>query len=259
MKIKNDLIYDEIHALKADLYQPDNASKGLIIDIHGGGWFRGNKAKDQDLAEALVRDGFSVIVPNYRLTPDAYYPAPLDDMDTLYHWIKTSSKLFDSDRIAVVGSSAGGNMAVEMGIKYELPIVSLSGILDIDDWLNEHTAVIAQPDHKQDFTNSKSSEINQTGQNDAFYKWFVTNYFNGNSDQYSLATPYKHVNSQPGPMFLANSLNEFVPTSGVLEMAKILTSKNVPFVEWMLPGTQHAKGYLEIVYPTVLNFLNQYI
>lgn len=37
-------------------------------------------------------------------------------------------------------------MAVEMGIKYELPIVSLSGILDIDDGLNEHTAVIAQPD-----------------------------------------------------------------------------------------------------------------
>ncbi len=62
MKIKNDLIYDEIHALKADLYQPDNASKGLIIDIHGGGWFRGDKAKDQDLAEALVKDGFSVIV-----------------------------------------------------------------------------------------------------------------------------------------------------------------------------------------------------
>ncbi len=33
---------------------------GLIIDIHGGGWFRGDKAKDEDWATRLADLGYMV-------------------------------------------------------------------------------------------------------------------------------------------------------------------------------------------------------
>lgn len=258
--IERDVTYDAKNKLKVDLYFPGNGSaKGLIIDIHGGGWFRGDKAKDQDWAEMLTKEDYMVAVPNYRITPEAYYPAPLEDMDTLYNWLKNSKYDFDHKHIAAVGSSAGGNMTVELGIKYGIPIVSLSGILDIDDWLNQHQDVVAQQDQTQDFNQQASATINQTGANDPFYKWFVTNYFNGRTDQYTDATPYHRVNGQTGPMFLANSLNEFVPNTGVLKMAETLSKFQVPFTLRMIPGTRHAKGYLDAVKEDIINFLNRNI
>lgn len=257
---KLDVIYDSKHNLALDIYQPaTGTAKGAIIDIHGGGWFRGDKSKDADWATRLAQENFFVVVPNYRITPEAYYPAPLDDMDTLMEWLKTSSYDFDHDHILAVGSSAGGNMTVELGIKYGIPIVSLSGILDIDEWLNSHQDVVAKQDQTQDFNKQASATINQDGANDPFYKWFVTNYFDGRTDQYEDATPYHRVSDKTGPMYLANSLNEFVPTSGVLTMAQTLSDHQIPFTLRMVPGTEHAKGYLDAVNDDVINFINQNI
>ncbi|KRM30508.1 hypothetical protein FC83_GL001642 [Agrilactobacillus composti DSM 18527 = JCM 14202] len=260
VQTKKDVVYDKTLDLKTDIYYPETGTaKGGIIDIHGGGWFRGDKAKDSDWAEALVGQGYFVVVPNYRFTPQAYYPAPLADMDTLYQWLKASDYDFDHAHIAAVGSSAGGNMTVELAIKYGIPIVSLSGILDIDQWLATHQDVVAAEGQTADFNSKASAEINQDGANDAFYKWFVTNYFNGRTDQYEAATPYHRVTDQTGPMYLANSLNEFVPTSGVLQLAQTLTAHNIPFTARMLTGSRHAKGYLGDVLDDTMNFLAQHI
>ena len=60
-----------------DYYEStENSSKTVVIDIHGGGWFRGDKQKDVDLATAIAKLGYQVVVPNYRLTPDNHFPAP---------------------------------------------------------------------------------------------------------------------------------------------------------------------------------------
>ncbi|GKT04162.1 alpha/beta hydrolase [Furfurilactobacillus sp. WILCCON 0119] len=251
---KQDIVYDQANELALDVYADETVEPlGTLIDIHGGGWFRGDKEKDRDWATRLANDGFVVIVPNYRITPAGHYPDPLTDMDHVMTWLKTSP--YNNEHVGVVGSSAGGNMAVEMGLKYGLPTVSLSGILDIDDWLRDHQDVVAQQDTAQDFVHSASSQINQTGANDGFYKWFVTNYFDGQTDQYTAATPAKHVSQTAGPMYLANSLNEFVPTSGVIDLVRALNAVQVPTVSRFLPGSRHAKGYLDDVYDETLAFL----
>lgn len=257
--VKKDVIYDVTRGLTCDLYQvPDQPVKGAIIDIHGGGWFRGDKSKDADTGELFAKEGYLVIVPNYRERPQSFYPAPLEDMTTLYHWLKASNYQFNREHMAVFGSSAGGNMAVEMAIKFGIPAVSLSGILDISDWLNAHEDVEAVYDESQNFSGS-SAKINQDGANDNFYKWFVTNYFNGRTDQFVEATPYLRVNEQTGPMFLANSLNEFVPTSGISQMTDALMKHQIPHGTKLVTGTQHAKGYLDDVKAEVLLFLKQTI
>lgn len=256
MQVEYDIAYDENHHLTLDAYH--DGSKpflGLIIDIHGGGWFRGDKSKDADWATRLADLGYMVLVPNYRMTPAVYYPEPLADMASLMEWISRSA--YNQMPIGVVGSSAGGNMAVEMAIRYGIPAVSLSGILDIDDWLAKHQDVVAAQGDTSGFNQQASATINQTGANDAFYKWFVMNYFNQRTDELTAATPVHRVTSQTGRMYLANSLNEFVPTSGILTMADALTKAGVPFELNMVPGTRHAKGYLDDVFNETVDFLKR--
>ncbi|WP_369403945.1 alpha/beta hydrolase family protein [Secundilactobacillus silagei] len=85
------------------------------------------------------------------------------------------------------------------------------------------------------------------------------NYFNQRTDELTAATPVHRVTSETGPMYLANSLNEFVPTSGILSMADALTDVGVPFELNMVPGTRHAKGYLDDVYDETVDFLKHHV
>lgn len=242
-----------------DLYRdPDHANGAAVIDIHGGGWFRGSKAKDADWASRLAAEGYLVVVPEYHDVPAGYYPAPLVDMDHVWQWLRSSDYDFDRAKIAAVGSSAGGNMSVEMAIKYSIPAVSLSGILDIDDWLSHHEDVVPAPDNSQNF-GAASSSINQTGGNDAFYKWFIMNYFHDRTDRLTEGTPVHRVSATTGPVYVANSLNEFVPTSGVLAFTEAMVRSNVPVVAQFLSGTRHAKGYLDDVYEQTVQFLSHYL
>lgn len=260
---KQDVTYDEKNNLKLDYYWDDGITmKGAIIDIHGGGWFRGDKAKDADWATRLVGEGYFVVVPNYRIVPQGYFPDPLADMDAVYNWLQDNAAEFgfDKRKIGAVGSSAGGNMTVEMAIKYGIPVVSLSGILDIDSWLEAHKDVVAQQDSTQNF-NGASSQINQNGANDPFYKWFIMNYFHESEDEqlWQQATPYHRVSAKTGPIFMANSLNEFVPTSGVTTMVETLNKFQVPSESHFITGSKHAKGYLDEVFDQSVIFLNQFV
>lgn len=250
------VFYDDTHQLALDMYAARGAAKAGIIMIHGGGWFRGDKHKEADWANRLVARGFFVIAPNYRENVDGHWPAPLEDMDRLWTWIQKRDLPFNKRAIAAVGGSAGGNMAVEMAIKYGIPAVSLSGILNIADWLSSHTDVVAHQGDTENFATAASSTINQSGANDSFYKWFITQYLPHPKD-YVAATPAYHVNNTTGPMYLANSLNEFVPTSGVAMLSKALGEAGIPHATRMLAGSAHGEGYLDEVFESTTAFLQR--
>ncbi|MFC6170613.1 alpha/beta hydrolase fold domain-containing protein [Loigolactobacillus jiayinensis] len=240
--------------LTLDWYQLANQpAKGIIIDIHGGGWFQGDKAKEADLAQWLAQQGYLVVVPNYRLAPAAHFPAPIADMERLYQWVQTQLPALP---VAALGGSAGGNLAVELSIKHGLPAISLSGILDIDHWLATHQAVVATAAHAAS-ADTASTAIDQAGADDSFYKWFISNYLT--PDQARAATPYHRVNAQSGPLLLINSLSEFVPTSGVLQLSQQLIQFGLPVETIFLAGTRHAKGYLPDVQANILAFLTRYL
>ena len=129
--------------LKADVYRsPDNAIRPLIFWIHGGALiigYRGNLIMDQ--LEGYIRAGFAVISIDYRLAPKTKLPQILEDVQDAYRWVRTKGpKLFriDPDRIAVVGPSAGGYLALATGFQFRprpRAIVSFYGYGDISgDW-----------------------------------------------------------------------------------------------------------------------------
>ena len=56
---------------------------------------------------------------------------------------------------------------------------------------------------------------------------------------------------------MANSIGEFVPPDGALLMQRALLDVGVESIVHVIPGTQHAKGYIDIAYGTSVAFLKR--
>jgi acetyl esterase len=84
-----------------------------ILLVHGGAWRSGNKSHFFTLANLLSQRGYTVFLPEYRLAPEAKYPAGLVDINDAIVWVKEHADDFDIDpsKIALGGGSSGGQMA----------------------------------------------------------------------------------------------------------------------------------------------------
>jgi acetyl esterase len=85
-----------------------------VVYFHGGGWTIGSV--DQfDLITRQIANATNAIVVSvdYRLAPEHPFPAPLDDCWTALEWTAKNASTFGGDgtRLAVMGDSAGGNLA----------------------------------------------------------------------------------------------------------------------------------------------------
>lgn len=101
--------------LKLDLYEPGGERRGTAaILVHGGGWVQGSKAMLAEHAKALARDGFTVFVPEYRLTPEAVWPAQIHDVKRAIRWVRgQAARLgFDPEKIVLQGHSAGAHLVL---------------------------------------------------------------------------------------------------------------------------------------------------
>ena len=98
-----------------DLYYPKGTNTCLptIINIHGGGFFYGDKELYRFYTMYLATQGFTVVNFNYRLAPKHHYPAPLEDTNTLMNWLIENGENYyvDLDHLFLVGDSAGAQLA----------------------------------------------------------------------------------------------------------------------------------------------------
>ena len=104
--------------LKGRIYQPEGAGPfPVILYIHGGGWV----IADLDTYDATPRAlanaaGALVISTHYRQAPEHPFPAAHDDCFGAYQWTLKNAQRWggNSKMTAVVGESAGGNMAASI-------------------------------------------------------------------------------------------------------------------------------------------------
>ncbi|NYJ75596.1 alpha/beta fold hydrolase [Allobranchiibius huperziae] len=253
-----DVPYGKDERQRFDVHQPDTANGAAILLIHGGGWWQGDKSKERVAARVFAGAGYVVATPNYRLadaqTRTNLYPTQVDDVSRALTALKQSDVVFDRDRIAVVGGSSGGNLAVEIGIRHSLPVVSWSGLIVLDAFMQRHQATPAHRINVDPTANSAS--IDQSGADAAYYKWLVMNLV-GSTDaaEVSAATASHRITSRCRPMFLVNSTEELVPATEVSVMACALARSNVAAQTLLLPGARHAEGYLEDAIIPTLAFL----
>ena len=106
---------------KLDLYLPGGERKALlpvIVSIHGGGWRAGSKYRCYPLSKGFVQKGYAVASVGYRLSGQVKFPAQLEDIKAAVRWLRAHAGEYglDPERIAVFGTSAGGHLAVFMGV-----------------------------------------------------------------------------------------------------------------------------------------------
>jgi len=98
-----------------DLYLPTSAQKPfpLIIWMHGGAWVSLSNDKSNAPIAKFVQAGYAVASINYTLANDAPFPAQLTDCQKAICWLvdHASTYGFDTDRIGLLGASAGGHLA----------------------------------------------------------------------------------------------------------------------------------------------------
>lgn len=83
-----------------------------ILYIHGGGWAFCSAASHEGAARRLARaTGAAVVTFDYRLSPEAPYPAGLDDCETA--WTALAA-MVPNRRLSVSGDSAGANLALAL-------------------------------------------------------------------------------------------------------------------------------------------------
>jgi acetyl esterase/lipase len=100
--------------------EPAQAAVGAIVWMHGGGLMAGSYDWDQPLLDELVvATGCVAVSVDYRLAPEAPYPAPLDDCCSVLAWVHQSAAQLgvDAGRIAIGGSSAGAGLAAACALR----------------------------------------------------------------------------------------------------------------------------------------------
>jgi acetyl esterase len=114
-----ELIVDTLPPVPARLYRPRSGTLPLLVYFHGGGWVVGSVATSDPFARALANaSGCAVVSVEYRLAPEDRYPAAADDAYGATRWCADHFSDLDIDpsRIAVGGSSAGGNLAAVVSL-----------------------------------------------------------------------------------------------------------------------------------------------
>lgn len=101
----------------ARLYRPtlaNDAPAPLALFLHGGGWSLGGVAAYDGLVGSIAAlSGVAILSLDYRLAPEHPFPAALDDARCALDWMQRQGEVIggDPNRLAVIGDSAGGNLA----------------------------------------------------------------------------------------------------------------------------------------------------
>lgn len=102
------------------IYTPANANGSAILYIHGGGWIGGHLGVCDEPARAIANEtGAVVVATSYHLAPESRFPTQVNDVFAAFQWLhaKAGTLGVDPQRIAVVGDSAGGNLAAVTALR----------------------------------------------------------------------------------------------------------------------------------------------
>jgi acetyl esterase len=103
-----------------DFLKPASEGRTAIVHIHGGGWVTGSKGRFYSKPLLKFSDaGYPVFSLNYPLAPEHPHPTALLSLLQALVWIKQKYPAYD--RIHLTGDSAGGNLAMMLGIMIANP------------------------------------------------------------------------------------------------------------------------------------------
>lgn len=126
-----DIVYSEAETEEEkkwhlmDIYYPTenkrfikNGRYPVIVSVHGGGWFYGDKELYRLYTMTLATYGFAVVNFNYRLSPEHPYPAGFMDVCAVMAYLQENAREYslDLERVYMVGDSAGAQLVSQYSI-----------------------------------------------------------------------------------------------------------------------------------------------
>lgn len=151
--------------LLLDIYRradADGSPQPVLLFLHGGGWvsgsrrdavpeddprIRGRGAPGAEMWPSMlpyVRRGVTLVTADYRLAPRSPEPAAIEDAFRALAWIgrEGPARGLDPDRLAVAGVSAGGHLALLLGLTAgsdllrppedaDTPLPTIRGVIDL--------------------------------------------------------------------------------------------------------------------------------
>ena len=242
--------------LHADIFLPTRgeASGQALVLVHGGAWRSGNKSNFYAIASLLAKRGYAVILPEYRLAPEARYPAGLIDINDAIDWTKARAADFgiDPQRIAIGGESSGGQMAALIAYTGGLPLFSGNGapaprvnaLIDIDGVL--------------DFTSPLALQYENAAGEDSMAALWLGGSMESAPEKWKEASAANYLGSNSPPtLIISGEADRF--TAGRNKVVATLTAEGTPVRHVHFAGLPHTfwlfAPYVGQVADTVDSFL----
>ncbi|MBC7716028.1 MAG: alpha/beta hydrolase [Pseudorhodobacter sp.] len=220
--------------LPVRVYTPAGAGPfPVVVYFHGGGWVIADKDVYDGGARGLAKQAKAVVVSvDYRLSPEAKFPAAWDDCVAAYKWVSANAASIKGDplKLALAGESAGGNLAVSTAIAAR------------DAGLPKALAVIAVYPVAQTGNLETSSYVDSANAkplNKPMIGWFVDKLFAKPGDKSDPRVDIVHakLNGLP-PTTIINAQIDPLRDDGVM-LADALKSAGVKVERKVYNGTAH--------------------
>ena len=238
-------------------HRKDSLAEPAVVLIHGGGWRSGDKSQNIAFAEQLAVRGFVAVSVEYRLSIEALYPAAVYDLKAAIRWLRSHSTEhgIDSTRIAVLGCSAGGQLAALMGTTNDAQKFegdggsaghssSVQAVVDIDGIL--------------DFTDpAESGKDTIPGKPSAGSYWFGGP-IREKRALWIEASPLAHVNARTAPIEFINSSQERFH-AGRDRMIERLNALGIYSEVHTIPDTPHPFWFFHPWFETTCEYSIQFL
>ncbi|MGH7044555.1 MAG: alpha/beta hydrolase [Acetobacteraceae bacterium] len=124
------------HGLLARLYQPRGAGPfPAIVEVHGGAWVNSDRLNNEGSATELAQSGIVVLSLDFRMPPEAGYPASAQDINYGIRWLKAHAAEFSTvaELVGGFGTSSGGHQILLAALRPHDPrYAALAGPAGVD-------------------------------------------------------------------------------------------------------------------------------
>ena len=230
-------------SLMLDIYRPKDSPEALplLVFIHGGGWEGGKRSDYLMYLIHFAQNGYVTTTISYRLIADAPYPACAEDVRDAVRWLSVNGDKYgyDPQRIALIGGSAGGHLALlgaygwdnanpgKDTIEKSVPgnrikaVVDLYGPADLTtEYARNHPLVTA----------------------------FIASSWEDSPELYREASPVYHLGKDDPPTLIFHGTSDrLVPVSQSDNLKASLDSLGVPCVYYKLPLWPHTMDIVKRV------------